>query len=137
MQVRENDHAPLSADLGPLFRMHAELCRALGNQYRLAILCALREGEMCVGDLADDLGIAVHNASRHLRVLKENRIVHCRKEGKAAFYSITNPKFTEACTLIRQAIVEQYQAEGAFLQAAELLDRSLSGPGEWRRPNAP
>ena len=124
MQLRQNDHALPTPELEPLFRIHAELCRALGNQHRLAILCALQEGEMCVSDLASSLGISVQNVSQHLRVLKEHKVVRSRKEGQAVFYAITNEKFTEACTLIRQAIIEQHRAEGEFLHAAGLLDEA-------------
>ena len=111
-------------DAGPLFRVHADLCKALGNQHRLAILCALRDGEMCVGDLASNVAISVHNVSQHLRVLKEHKVVCSRKEGQTVFYAITNQKFVEACTLIRQAIIEQHQAEGESLLAAGLLDEA-------------
>jgi DNA-binding transcriptional ArsR family regulator len=124
MQLREHEHAPIANDLAPLFRIHADLCRALGNQHRLAILCSLRDGELCVSDLASSLVISVHNVSQHLRVLKEHKVVRSRKQGQTVYYSIANPKFVEACTLIRQAIVEQHQAEGESLLAAALLDEA-------------
>jgi ArsR family transcriptional regulator, virulence genes transcriptional regulator len=79
---------------------------------------------MCVGDLASSVAISVHNVSQHLRVLKEHKVVRSRKEGQTVFYAITNQKFVEACTLIRQAIIEQHQAEGEFLLAAGLLDEA-------------
>ena len=79
---------------------------------------------MCVGDLAASVAISVHNVSQHLRVLKEHKLVRSRKEGQTVFYAITNQKFVEACTLIRQAIIEQHQAEGESLLAAGLLDEA-------------
>jgi DNA-binding transcriptional ArsR family regulator len=102
--------------------MHAELCKALGNEHRLAILYALGQGELCVGDLATALGIPVHKVSQHLRILKERLLVQPRKDGQTVYYSITNPRFIEGCTLIRQALVEQHQAQGRSLLAADVLD---------------
>ncbi len=102
--------------------MHAELCKALASEHRLAILYALSDGELCVGDLAAALGISVHNVSQHLRILKERLLVCSRKEGQTVYYSITNLKFIQGCTLIRQALVEQHQTRGESLLAAELLD---------------
>jgi ArsR family transcriptional regulator len=126
MQIREDvtpsNATPKAADLQPVFHAHAELCKALASEHRLAILYTLSTGERCVGDLATEVGISVHNVSQHLRLLKERRLVQSRKEAQTVYYSITNPKFIQGCTLIRQALIEQHQAQGQSLLAAELLD---------------
>lgn len=121
MQIQDKP-SPTPAELKPVFRMHAELCKALANEHRLEILYALSQGELCVGDLANALDISVHNVSQHLRLLKERLLVRSRKEGQTVYYSVTNPKFVQGCTLIRQALLEQHQAQGESLLAAELLD---------------
>ncbi len=113
---------PTPAELKPVFAMHAELCKALANEHRLAILYALSQGEMSVTDLANQVGISLHNVSQHLRVLKERGLVAPRKEGQTVFYSITSLKYIQGCTLIRQALIEQHRATGQSLVAAELLD---------------
>jgi DNA-binding transcriptional ArsR family regulator len=121
MQLDEHGNQSPAA-LKPLFHIHAELCKALANEHRLAILYDLSQGEKCVSDLATEIGISVHLMSQHLRVLKERRLVRSRKDGQTVYYSITNPKFIQGCTLIRQALIEQHQAQGESLLAAELLD---------------
>lgn len=113
---------PELADLKPLFGLHAELCQALANQRRLGILYVLSRREMCVGDLAGALEIPVHNVSQHLRVLKDQMLVKPRKEGQAVYYSVTNPKFMQGCTLIRQALIEQHRELGESLLAPGVLD---------------
>jgi ArsR family transcriptional regulator, virulence genes transcriptional regulator len=122
MQIQDNVPSDQSADLKAVYRMHAELCKALANEHRQAILHAIGGGEKCVGDLATEIGISVHNVSQHLRVLKERRLVMSRKEGQTVYYRVTNMKFIQACALIRQALVEQHLAQGESLQAVELLD---------------
>ena len=109
--------------------MHAELCKALANEHRQAILHAIDDGEKCVGDLAAEVGISVHNVSQHLRVLKERKLVSARKDGQTVYYRVTNMKFIQACTLIRQALVEQHLEQGESLQAAELLDAAQGRAG--------
>lgn len=126
MQVRDNSSKPLS-DLRPLFEMHAEMCQALANEHRLAIMYTLKDGEKCVGDIAADLGISVHNVSQHLRILRQRLLVRPRKEGQTVYYSITNPKFIQACGLIGEALLEEHRAEGESLQAARLVE-STGGP---------
>ena len=128
MQIQDNRPAAPSPDLKPVYRMHAELCKALANEHRQALLHAIGEGEKCVGDLAAEIGISVHNVSQHLRVLKERRLVASRKEGQTVYYHVTNQKFIQACALIREALVEQHLAQGESLQAAELLDAAQPQP---------
>jgi ArsR family transcriptional regulator len=110
------------ADMRALFEMHAELCKALASEHRLAILYYLKDGEKCVGDIAAELDISVHLVSQHLRILKQRLLVRSRKEGQTVYYSITNPKFIQACALIRQALLEQHSAEGQSLRAAERME---------------
>jgi DNA-binding transcriptional ArsR family regulator len=117
------------AEMRTLFAIHAEMCQALGNTHRLAIMYTLKDGEKCVGDVAAALGISVHNVSQHLRVLRQRLLVRPRKEGQTVYYSITNQKFIEACALIREALFEEHRAEGLSLQAAELMDSESSEPG--------
>lgn len=129
MQIHKLAQTPLvgtqAADLRPLFRMHAELCKAMANEHRQAILHAVCSEEKCVSDLAAEIGISVHNVSQHLRVLKERRLVASRKDGQTVYYRVTNQKFMEACVLMRQALIEQHVEQGESLQAAELYDARL------------
>jgi ArsR family transcriptional regulator len=133
MQIQDNSiaesGAPLASDMRPLFEMHADMCQALANPHRLAIMYTVKDGEKCVGDLAAELGISVHNVSQHLRILRQRLLVRSRKEGQTVYYSITNPKFVEACALIREALIEEHRAEGESLQAAGLLDTTSARHG--------
>jgi DNA-binding transcriptional ArsR family regulator len=133
MQVRDNstsaDGNSISVDMRPLFAMHAEMCQALANQHRLAIMYMLKDGERCVGDMAAELGISVHNVSQHLRILRQRLLVRSRKDGQTVYYSVTNPKFIQACGLIREALVEEHSAEGESLRAAGLADFLNPTPG--------
>ena len=103
-------------DMRPLFKMHANVCQALANEHRLAIMYSLKEDERRVTDLADEIGISVHNVSQHLRILRQALLVRPRKEGQTVYYRIANPKFMEACGLMRQGIIQEHQAEGESLR---------------------
>jgi DNA-binding transcriptional ArsR family regulator len=121
MQVMDNGN-PSPAELSQVFKIHADLCKALANEHRLAIIYALSQGEMCVSDLTAEIGLSVHNVSQHLRILQERLLVRPRKDGKRVYYSVTNPKFIQGCTLIRQALVEQFRAANQTLLTADLMD---------------
>ena len=66
----------------------AAIFAALGEPTRLRIVHALSAGELCVGDLAAMLGMAVPAVSQHLRVLRDLRIVRNRRVGRMIYYAL-------------------------------------------------
>ena len=68
----------------------AELFKVFGDTTRIKILYVLLESELCVGDLAEYLGLTQTACSHQLRVLKNNKLVRFRREGKAVFYSLSD-----------------------------------------------
>ena len=70
------------------FKNLAELFRVFGDTTRIKILYALFESELCVGDIAAALGMTQSAVSHQLRVLKANKLVKFRREGKTVFYSL-------------------------------------------------
>ncbi len=77
---------------GPAERMArlAELFKVFGDETRIRILFVLLEAEVCVCDLAEELGMNQSAVSHQLRILKQNRLVRCRREGKSIFYSLAD-----------------------------------------------
>ncbi len=116
-------------DIRPLFKMHATVCQALASEHRLAIMYSLKESEKRVSDIAEEVGISVHNVSQHLRVLRQAFLVRPRKEGQTVYYSIANPKFMDACGLMRQGLIEEHQAAGESLRWAAGYLESLEAAG--------
>lgn len=68
----------------------AELYKVFGDSTRIKILFALYEGEMCVCGIAELLGMTQSAISHQLRVLKQNKLVKFRREGKTVFYSLSD-----------------------------------------------
>jgi ArsR family transcriptional regulator len=66
--------------------------RALADRTRLRILCLLRTGELCVGDLLSILDVPQPTASRHLAYLRKSGLVHARKNGKWVHYYLAPAK---------------------------------------------
>ena len=54
------------------------------------ILCKLTEGERRVLDIAKALGISHSAVSHQLQLLREKKLVNCRKDGKNVWYSIAD-----------------------------------------------
>ncbi|MCD8103887.1 MAG: metalloregulator ArsR/SmtB family transcription factor [Lachnospiraceae bacterium] len=68
----------------------AELFKVFGDSTRIRILYVLFEAEVCVCDLASALNMNQSAISHQLRILKANRLVKSRREGKSVFYSLAD-----------------------------------------------
>ena len=68
----------------------AELFKIFGDSTRVKILYALLESELCVCDIAKLMDVSQSAVSHQLRVLKANRLVKPRKDGKTVFYSLAD-----------------------------------------------
>ena len=68
----------------------AELFKVFGDSTRIRILFVLFEAEVCVCDLAKALNMTQSAISHQLRILKQNKLVKSRREGKSIFYSLAD-----------------------------------------------
>ena len=64
------------------------MLKLLGNEDRLLLLCQLSQGECCVSELEEALGIRQPTLSQQLAVLRNENVVATRREGKNIFYRI-------------------------------------------------
>lgn len=78
----------------------AKFFNGFANSTRLSILLLLsRQGEMKVGDLVEALEAPQPRISDHLRCLSWCGYVTVRREGRNAYYSITDPRVMEVLEL--------------------------------------
>ncbi|MEO7400832.1 MAG: metalloregulator ArsR/SmtB family transcription factor [Polaromonas sp.] len=68
------------------------MLRVLANEDRLLLLCQLTQGEACVSDLEELLGIRQPTLSQQLGVLRAEEIVSTRREGKKIFYQLCDER---------------------------------------------
>ena len=68
----------------------AELFKVFGDSTRIRILFVLFEAEVCVCDLAKALNMTQSAISHQLRILKQNKLVKSRRDGKSIFYSLAD-----------------------------------------------
>ena len=98
-----NSSSPMTIDpealLGAAGRAVAAL-KLLANEDRLLLLCQLSQGEMCVSDLEQKLGIHQPTLSQQLGVLRNEGVVDTRREGKNIFYSVADPAMLEILAVL-------------------------------------
>ena len=68
----------------------AQLFKALGDTTRVKLLFALMQQELCVCDLAAVIGLSESAVSHQLRLLRHQKLVRFRREGKVLYYSLAD-----------------------------------------------
>ncbi len=78
----------------------AAFLKALSHEGRLMILCHLSSGEKSVTELEQKLGSRQAAVSQQLARLRLEGLVNCRRDGKAMYYSIQDPKVIRMIDLV-------------------------------------
>jgi rhodanese-related sulfurtransferase len=74
----------------PLYREVARIGQAIASAPRLGLLDLLRQGPRTVEGLAKEAGLTLANASQHLKVLREARLVEAEKRGVFVTYRLAD-----------------------------------------------
>jgi ArsR family transcriptional regulator len=90
-----------------LRRFKAEIFQALAHPTRIAIVEALRDGELSAGQIIAQLGLEQANASQHFAVLRSKQVIMNRKEGNQVFYSLRDPVLIEVLDVLKRYFSSQ------------------------------
>ena len=84
-----------------LYAEFAVLGKALSNPHRLEILDLLGQGERSVEQLAREAALSLANASAHLQVLRQARLVEAEKRGLNVVYRLAAPEVFQLWRTLR------------------------------------
>src|ERR687883_2095428 len=114
-------------------RLYAEFAvigKALASPHRLELLDLLGQGERSVDELAAEAGLSLANASAHLQVLRQARLVESYKRGLNVVYRLAAPEVFQLWRTLRDLgtarlaeidrLVETYPTDRASLAAGGL-----------------
>jgi len=74
--------------------------KLLANEERLLLLCQLSQGESCVSELEEALGIRQPTLSQQLGVLRNDGVITPRREGKKIYYRVASPELLEILAVL-------------------------------------
>ena len=97
-------------------QLHAEICAGLADPSRIMILYALSEGPRNVTDICNALDMPQPSVSRHLKILRERRMVTTERQGTVIQYSLADDRLVEALDLLRAVLRD------GLARRAELID---------------
>ena len=103
---------PLPEDLAELI---ARRFRALGDPLRVRLLDLLRDGELSVNVLAEQLGAGQQNISKHLAVLTDAAMVSRRKDGTHVYYRIADDGVFALCEQVCGSLQQQLATLNALV----------------------
>jgi DNA-binding transcriptional ArsR family regulator len=69
----------------------AECLKIIAHPHRLRMIQMLLRGRYTVGELAQACDIPSHMASEHLRLMQHCGLLAAEKDGRKAYYQITEP----------------------------------------------
>ncbi len=99
--------APSAAGMATFFAI-------LADSTRMRILIALGAGELCVTDLAAATGVNRTTISHQLRVLRRDRLVRRRRDGKVVFYALDDDHVMLLVRMATEHIAEDGLGEGGL-----------------------
>ena len=107
-----------------LYRLQADLCKALADPTRLKLLALLAEKPRPVKDLVEVTGERQAKISQHLAIMRQRGIVKTQRAGTEVHYSLADPRILEACHITREILLEQLTRQ-ASLAASLALAKEL------------
>lgn len=96
-------------------QLHAEICQALSDPSRILILYDLRDGPRNVSQLAENLTLSQPTVSRHLKVLRDRRMVLTAREGTNVYYTLADRKIIDALDLLREILARSLEQRAALV----------------------
>jgi ArsR family transcriptional regulator len=88
----------------------ADLFKALGDEKRLQILRMLSEGETCVCEFIEILGISQPAVSHHMKILKQAGLIHDRREGRWIYYRLNVERFDHCQQMLVNNFINPIQS---------------------------
>lgn len=89
-----------------LFNM-SELFKVFADSTRIRILYAMFEQEMNVSQVCEKVEMSFSAVSHQLRLLKQSKLVKCRKEGRKAYYSLADDHVKTIIGMAKEHIEEE------------------------------
>ena len=87
--------------------------QALSDPLRLQIIELLKNRELCVCDLCEELNVSQSKLSFHLKILKEANLLSNRQQGRWVYYQINSEGFQVLAQYLDQ--YSHYQIQPAHL----------------------
>ncbi|MDP3441284.1 MAG: metalloregulator ArsR/SmtB family transcription factor [Ignavibacteria bacterium] len=94
-----------------LLAIDEEVFKVIANKKRLEVILLLENRELNVGQMIDMLGLRQANLSQHLTLLRQQRLVTVRKDGKESYYKLADNSIAKSIRIIHDFLRKQHRIE--------------------------
>jgi DNA-binding transcriptional ArsR family regulator len=85
--------------------------KALGDESRLRALLAVKDGELCLCQIIEVLGLSPATVSKHMNVLERAGLVERRRRGKWRYYRIAVAPASSVAGRAQRWVVEELRGD--------------------------
>ena len=82
------------------YQKRSEIIKALAHPTRLFIIDFLSDGEKCVCEIVEQVGVDISTISKHLLVMRNAGLVESEKRGLNVFYKMMCPCIVDLFTCL-------------------------------------
>ncbi len=106
--------------------LHNELCSALNDETRVAIIFELAGGPVNVTGLAGALGIPQTTVSRHLKMLRERGVISGTRKRNEIHYELNDQRILIVLNILREILADSLKRR---IETAARISISKDEPG--------
>ncbi len=99
-----------------IYKLHAAVCKALGNPLRIQIIDLLQDNDLCFSEILGKTGGLKSSLSQHLSVMVSKGILDQRKEGQNVYFKLSSHKVAKACALMREVLMDYLKKHRTILE---------------------
>ncbi|MFZ5897800.1 MAG: ArsR/SmtB family transcription factor [Bacillota bacterium] len=96
--------------------IQAEILKGMAHPTRIRILEMLRNGELCVCEIMENLQLEQSNVSQHLAILRKLGLIAARKDGLKMMYNLRRPEVLTVVDTVREMLCSQAKEAAAMLE---------------------
>ncbi len=97
------------------------ISKALADKNRVRALMLLRQGELCLCQIIEMLGLAPSTVSKHMAVLRQAGLVAVRKKGRWCYYRLAGKESSKAAREAIRWVQKTLTGEKKILKDAKRL----------------
>lgn len=100
-QIDFDETMVMNTELLRQYQAEAEIFKALAHPTRLFIVHTIREQKLSVKELSNMVGIDISTMSKHLDILKKQKIIVGVKEKNSVFYFLNMPCVLDSVSCVK------------------------------------
>ena len=89
--AKQDSGKQVNIEITKKYKKRSEIIKALAHPTRLFIVDFLSDGEKCVCEIVEQVGVDTSTISKHLSVMRNAGLVEDEKRGLNVFYKMTCP----------------------------------------------